>query len=332
MRVQRLSRAASSHGFAGLGIRASGGLLSPTLLRDFADTPREEGELALRASWLTRSLRRQPAGLVRRRSRRRQGLARRRLLPRRQLRQLHALRRLHGALVGTGLGRQPDPFDQRAAHSKHHAGTQLHRPVQDASGSRGSGPGAPASPWARRKSDDVPVPDVRFFAARVNFKPRPWLEFGLTRTAQWCGGDRPCDWDTFVGHAARATTTRKWTAATSEEQPGNQMAGYDMRLRSPWRALPLAFYTQWIGEDEAGGLPTQVHRPVRPRDLGIAARWAAGACAPNTPTPPAISRAKRRSSTAPTATRSIRRATRTAAGSSATPWTTTAACSRSPAC
>jgi hypothetical protein len=43
----------------------------------------------------------------------------------------------------------------------------------------------------------------------------------------------------------------------SAEQPGNQMAGYDMRLRSPWRALPLAFYTQWIGEDEAGGLPSK---------------------------------------------------------------------------
>jgi hypothetical protein len=43
----------------------------------------------------------------------------------------------------------------------------------------------------------------------------------------------------------------------SENQPGNQMAGYDMRLNSPWRRLPLAFYTQWIGEDEAGGLPSK---------------------------------------------------------------------------
>jgi hypothetical protein len=35
------------------------------------------------------------------------------------------------------------------------------------------------------------------------------------------------------------------------------MAGYDMRLRSPWKPLPLVFYTQWIGEDEAGGLPSK---------------------------------------------------------------------------
>ena len=30
-----------------------------------------------------------------------------------------------------------------------------------------------------------------------------------------------------------------------------------MRMRSPWQALPVAFYTQWIGEDEAGGLPSK---------------------------------------------------------------------------
>jgi len=45
--------------------------------------------------------------------------------------------------------------------------------------------------------------------------------------------------------------------SAAANQPGNQMAGYDMRLRSPWRALPLVFHTQWIGEDEAGGLPSK---------------------------------------------------------------------------
>ena len=90
----------------------------------------------------------------------------------------------------------------------------------------------------------------------MNFKPRPWLEFGLTRTAQWCGGDRPCDWDTFVDMVL-GNDNQVEGGGRVEDQPGNQMAGYDMRLRSPWRALPLAFYTQWIGEDEAGGLPSK---------------------------------------------------------------------------
>ena len=60
------------------------------------------------------------------------------------------------------------------------------------------GPWRASIAMGEAESDDVPVPNVRFFAARVNFKPRPWLEFGLTRTAQWCGGDRRCDWDTFT--------------------------------------------------------------------------------------------------------------------------------------
>ena len=53
VRVQRLAREASSRGFAGIGHPRAAAPTSPTTLRDFADTPREEGELALRASWLT---------------------------------------------------------------------------------------------------------------------------------------------------------------------------------------------------------------------------------------------------------------------------------------
>jgi hypothetical protein len=118
------------------------------------------------------------------------------------------------------------------------------------------GPWRASIAMGEAESHDVPVPGVRFFAARVNFKPRPWLEFGLTRTAQWCGGDRPCDWDTFVDMVL-GNDNQVADGTVAQDQPGNQMAGYDMRLRSPWRALPLAFYTQWIGEDEAGGLPAK---------------------------------------------------------------------------
>src|SRR5262245_11405733 len=47
MRVRRRARDASSTGFSGAGVRVSGSY-EPTTLRGFADTPREEGELALR--------------------------------------------------------------------------------------------------------------------------------------------------------------------------------------------------------------------------------------------------------------------------------------------
>jgi hypothetical protein len=103
---------------------------------------------------------------------------------------------------------------------------------------------------------DVPVPDVRFAAARVTIRPVSWLEIGLSRTAQWCGRDRTCDFDTFVDLLAGQDNVRGTNRAG--EEPGNQMAGYDFRLRSPWRAAPVALYGQLIGEDEAGGTPSRL--------------------------------------------------------------------------
>jgi hypothetical protein len=94
--------------------------------------------------------------------------------------------------------------------------------------------------------------ETRFFAARVTFKPWKHLEIGLSRTAQWCGEGRPCDAETF------------WDLLTGQDndqdpslQPGNQLAGYDVRLSSPWRSAPVALYGQMIGEDEAGFLPSK---------------------------------------------------------------------------
>jgi hypothetical protein len=97
----------------------------------------------------------------------------------------------------------------------------------------------------------VPVTDARFFAARLDVRPVPWLELGLSRTAQWCGSSRPCDLSTF------ADLLRGRDNTGSGSEPGNQLAGYDLRLRSPWRALPAALYVQLTGEDEAGALPSK---------------------------------------------------------------------------
>ncbi len=101
---------------------------------------------------------------------------------------------------------------------------------------------------------DRDLPDTRFFGWRIGFKPLPNLEIGLSRTAQWCGDGRPCDFDTFtklvIGHDNRGQNV------SAEEEPGNQLAGFDLRVAFPNVSQPFAFYTQWIGEDEQNGLPS----------------------------------------------------------------------------
>jgi hypothetical protein len=100
------------------------------------------------------------------------------------------------------------------------------------------------------EGDREDAPDARFYGARITWKPHPRLEVGLSRSAQWCGDGRPCDadtfWDLFSGND---------NDQPMEEQPGNQMAGFDARWSLPF--APVAVYGQMIGEDEAGFLPSQ---------------------------------------------------------------------------
>ena len=93
-------------------------------------------------------------------------------------------------------------------------------------------------------------PNTRFFAMRATLKPHPRVEIGLSRSAQWCGDGRPCGfgtfWDLFTGND---------NDQPLDQQPGNQMGGFDFRWSVPW--VPLALYGQAIGEDEAGGFPSK---------------------------------------------------------------------------
>ncbi|MDJ0751162.1 MAG: capsule assembly Wzi family protein [Woeseiaceae bacterium] len=100
------------------------------------------------------------------------------------------------------------------------------------------------------------VPNARFFGMRFNFRPLDSLEIGLSRTAQWCGDGRPCDADTFfdllVGNDNRGDE-----GIGIDNEPGNQLAGVDFRWSSRLFDQPIAFYGQFIGEDEAGGFPSR---------------------------------------------------------------------------
>ncbi|MCK6370101.1 MAG: capsule assembly Wzi family protein, partial [Gammaproteobacteria bacterium] len=102
--------------------------------------------------------------------------------------------------------------------------------------------------------DDRAVPDARLFGIRFTARPASWLEVGLSRTAMWCGRDRPCDFDTFVDLLAGNDNAGQ--NVNAEDEPGNQLAGYDIRLNGGSFGIPFAIYTQRIGEDEQDGLPS----------------------------------------------------------------------------
>lgn len=93
---------------------------------------------------------------------------------------------------------------------------------------------------------------------RLNLRPLRSLEIGLSRTAMWGGEGRPNDLDTFgkllVGNDNRGDAG---IDPLGLNEPGNQLAGVD--LRWSWLAGPVAtaFYAQLTGEDEAGMAPSR---------------------------------------------------------------------------
>ncbi len=95
---------------------------------------------------------------------------------------------------------------------------------------------------------DRDIPNARFFGLRFTARPASWLEIGLSRTAMWCGKDRPCGFDTFTDLLLGRDNAGENVAP--EDEPGNQLAGYDLRLSGAAFGIPVAVYTQRIGEDE----------------------------------------------------------------------------------
>jgi hypothetical protein len=67
-----------------------------------------------------------------------------------------------------------------------------------------------------------------------------------------CGDGRPCSLDTFADLLAGNDNDQ-----SLEAQPGNQLAGFDVRWSWPGGGVPIAAYAQAIGEDEAGMMPSK---------------------------------------------------------------------------
>ena len=98
------------------------------------------------------------------------------------------------------------------------------------------------------------APDAKLVGLRLTAQPLPYLELGASRSIQWGGEGRPESlsslWDAFVGN--------KDNGGTGQPDPSNQIAGFDARLNlQSLVSAPVSLYGQYVGEDEAGGLPSK---------------------------------------------------------------------------
>ncbi len=104
-------------------------------------------------------------------------------------------------------------------------------------------------------------PDVNhplFMGMRLTVQPLPIVELGVSRSAQFCGQNAartrpPCDAAT-IGRMVLGKDNVGWRGVSQQNEPGNQLAGFDARITSPFRILPAAIYAQLIAEDNGVGI------------------------------------------------------------------------------
>ena len=113
-------------------------------------------------------------------------------------------------------------------------------------------------PWqyqafAGQLDDYQAIPNAKLLGLRLTAQPLPYLEIGASRILQWGGEGRPESWDSL------------WNAIKGNDNfdngaddKSNQIAGFDGRLNlQPLLAVPVSLYGQYVGEDEAGLLPSK---------------------------------------------------------------------------
>jgi hypothetical protein len=100
-----------------------------------------------------------------------------------------------------------------------------------------------------------------FWGMRVSARPADGLEISLERTAQLCGEGRSCTledfWNMFSGNDNAGENVNP------EDEPGNQLASYEIRWASPIGQAPYAIYWQHTGET----IDNKIPRPYRSLDL-----------------------------------------------------------------
>lgn len=97
------------------------------------------------------------------------------------------------------------------------------------------------------------IPHAKLLGLRLTAQPLPYFELGASRTLQWGGQDRSESWTT-LWNAMKGNDNFD----SADEDKSNQLAGFDARLNlQQWAHVPLSLYGQYVGEDEAGMLPSK---------------------------------------------------------------------------
>lgn len=94
--------------------------------------------------------------------------------------------------------------------------------------------------------DERVIDNGLYWGMRGSFRPLRGLEIGLSRAAQWCGDNRPCNLKTFL--RVLNGNDNQGANVDPEDEPGNQLGGIDVRWSLP-RDIPVALYMQWTAED-----------------------------------------------------------------------------------
>ncbi|GAB6183576.1 hypothetical protein JCM13991_13170 [Thermodesulfovibrio hydrogeniphilus] len=105
--------------------------------------------------------------------------------------------------------------------------------------------------FVTRLEKERTIPEPYLWDTRINFKPHPYLEIGLQRTALLGGRGRPENLKTWL----RSLIGKGENISTKEAS--DQRAGFDMKLTLPFKFQPLQVYLEAAGEDSTNYLPVK---------------------------------------------------------------------------
>ena len=120
--------------------------------------------------------------------------------------------------------------------------------------------------WFGSQNEPRDFPDTLLIGTRFSFEPAPGFTIGLNRMQQLCGQGRPCGAGTiaksFFGLFNADNPTSITTNAQFFDQPGNQIAGFDLSYTRMFKSAWAKVYFEAEAEDEDNFLLEQWGRTV----------------------------------------------------------------------